>query len=172
MPAPTSAAWNGMVQTFALCTAFLYSKYFFSQMYGMNDANHPQEDADVLGTRLEAPPGIQRKERQFANDLENIPMHLSIFWAAFIVQNYVNASNKGEQTTTALTCLIVIYTALRTTFTICYIFRLQPYRTLAFVLGNFCVFGASAILIAAAFQLDMSTVFPANGPTSSPTLLA
>ena len=131
-------------------------------MYGANPAQHPEEDSETLGLKLEAPTGGQRKERQFANDLENIPMHLSIFWAAFILQNYVNASNKGVQTTTALTCLIVIYTALRTAFTVCYIFGLQPYRTLAFLLSNFCVFGASALLVAAAFQLDMGSVFSSS----------
>jgi hypothetical protein len=41
------------------------------------------------------PKDLLRRERQFLNDLENIPFHMVIFWAAFLIQNFQNASGNG-----------------------------------------------------------------------------
>ena len=161
-PQPTKAQWNSLAIIYAVSTAWLFFKYFLSAVYAVNADNHPEEDSIIYVPPI--PSNIRRRERQFANDMENIPLHMAIFWAAFIVQNFANASgNGGRDGTIALSCLIVIYTFVRTLFTLFYCYGIQPFRTLCFVLGTCSVITTLAILIYSAVQLDMTKVFPFAG---------
>ena len=159
---PSKYEWNSLVIIYAISTAILYMKYSWSLVYAANIDKHLPEDA-----MMKFPPpasNIQRRERQFVNDHENIPFHLPIFWAAFIVQNYSNATgNGGRDGTIALSCLILIYTLARTLYTIFYNFALQPWRTVCFVISNLAVGTTTAILIYSAVLLDMTKVFPNSG---------
>ena len=81
---------------------------------------------------------VQRKERMLANDLENIPLNLVVFWGAYILQNSVNNTNsdEGQEGTQALTALFIIYTIARVGHSLCYNFALQPARSISFVIGE------------------------------------
>lgn len=142
-----------MIQVFVICSFILLVKYEMSQLYGANLSNHPDEDKMIF--KLDEKSDQKRKERQAANDVENIPMHLTIFWAAFIIQCLAIATGKGHSETIVLTALMIAYTCARILFTICYIFALQPYRTLSHVFSLFSVIGASAITVSIALQIDV-----------------
>lgn len=98
----------------------------------------------------------------FANELENVPFHVSIFILAFIVQNVANLSANWDSTsyygTLALSALYVIYAGLRVIYTICYLFALQPFRTISFVLSQLVVQTTVAILLYSAFTLTTANL--------------
>ncbi len=127
-------------------------------MFAANPDDHPAEDAKMLEGQV-TPTDIKRRQRTAANDMENVPLHFVIFWAAFIVQCWCNASGNGDKETLALTCLIVIYVGLRVGYTLCYIFALQPWRTIVFILSQMTVVTTSCILVASAFQVDTAKIY-------------
>ena len=88
--------------------------------------------------------------------MENIPINLVIFWAAFLLQYILYGFRDGKEGTIGLTVLICVYTAARCLFHICYLYALQPYRTLFFVIGNVSTTVAACLLVAAAFKIDMN----------------
>ena len=157
---PSAHEWNIFVISYAASTVAIFLKYTFSLVYASNTGNHPEEDKQFS---LPPPPeDIRRRERQFSNDMENIPLQLLLFWAAFIVQNFANASGDGGRYgTLALTSLILIYTFSRIMFTACYLFGWQPWRTIFFVMASICLFITGIFLIYSAVLLDMGKVFPA-----------
>lgn len=107
----------------------------------------------ILGDRKN-PEDIKRRSRVFGNDLENIPFHTAIFWAAFVVQCFANLSDYGKTETVALTVLIVLYTALRFGYTLCYVFKVQPLRSICFILANLCVGIAACVMVSSAFNVE------------------
>ena len=152
----TAAEWNQLIETYALCTAVLAIIYFFSLIYGANMNNHPQEDLNIgIADPTKVPEDIKRRERICGNNVENIPLGLAVFWAAFLVQQLSNLSGYGSRETLALTILFVIYSGVRVLFVIFYMTALQPWRTVCFLIGWLSVFGAVALLVAAAFQTDV-----------------
>ncbi len=86
-------------------------------------------------------------------------MHLAVFWGAFLLQCFSNASGNGKYETAALTTFFVIYSGCRVLYTVFYIGKLQPFRSISFILALLCVLGAGCLLIAAGFQIDFSKVF-------------
>lgn len=159
---PSRDEWNILIIAYAVSTTVLFLKYSISLVYASNTGNHPSEDKQF---NLPPPPeDIRRRERQFANDMENIPFHLALFWAAFIVQNFANASgNGGRDGTLALTVLFSVYTFSRVMFTIAYIYTLQPWRTIFYMTATFSAVITSAFLIYSAVAVDMTKVFPNAG---------
>lgn len=151
----TSASWNQLILTYAICTTWMAILYWAGLLYGANVANHPKEDEEVLGLKLEPPDGIVRRERIAVNNVENIPLGLAVFWAAFIIQNFCNVTGNGSQETLALIILFVIYTGMRTLFVIFYAFALQPHRSIVFVTGWLSVIAAAAVMISSATQTDL-----------------
>jgi uncharacterized MAPEG superfamily protein len=102
------------------------------------------------------PEDIKRRSRVFANDIENIPLHTAVFWAAFIVQCFANLTGKGENETMALTVLIVLYCGFRLAYTFCYVFAIQPLRSILFALAHLAVAAAAIVMVISAFKLDTS----------------
>ena len=145
---------NQMFQVYAICTLIIFLKYLFCQFYGANKSNHPLEDkmGDVL------PANIKRRERNFANDMENIPFDFVIFWAAFILQRDAIMSRNGGSETLAVTALIVIYTGSRILFTVFYLCAMQPYRSLAFALGRLTVAITAFVMISSAFKVNFRVI--------------
>ena len=130
---PNSKEWNTFVRSFATCFAALFAKYFIAQILSIDPDNHPEEDQGVL-----APPPLEdarRKKRIFANDMENIPIHMAIG-------------------TRALNNLVIIYTVCRYLYSIFYLFKLQPCRTIAFLLAQLVVFSTLIVMIISAFEFD------------------
>jgi len=96
---------------------------------------------------------------KFANDIENLPLHLGVFWAAFLLQCFANASDNGKYETAALTALFPIYAGSRVLFTLFYICKIQPFRSIMFIIAVCSVVGAGALVVAAGFQIDFSKIF-------------
>jgi hypothetical protein len=93
------------------------------------------------------------------NDIENLPFHLVVFWAAFLLQVFTNASNHGRTETLALTVLFVIYSGSRVFYTAFYLGGIQPLGGLFFYVAILAVFGAGALLVDAGFNINFATVF-------------
>jgi len=147
---------NQMFQVYSICTLTIFLKYIFSQVYGSNYNHHPEEDYK-LG-ELKVPEDVKRRERNFLNDLENIPFDFVIFWAAFLVQCFTILSGSGKQETLALICLIVIYSGMRVLYTLFYICALQPYRSIVWIIARLAVITTASVLVSSAFKVD-SAVF-------------
>ena len=149
-----------MIQAYSICTLVLYLKYFIAMAHAANPDDHPEEDKGII--KLKMPEDIKRRQRIAGNDMENIPLHLCIFWAAFIVQTLSNMTGNGESETLGLTCLVVMYTGFRTIYSLCYVFALQPWRTIAFIFSQFAVLITACLLIASAFQVDTTKLLSMN----------
>ena len=165
MGPPSTAEWNALVQVYAISTILLVLKYTFSQIAGADrEKAYLPEDQMLGGSELMINPPYEtfdRRRRIFANDMENIPFHTAIFWAAFILQNFSNASGNGAVETVALASLFAIYTFGRSLHTISYMLALQPWRSLSFIVALLSLLGAAALMVAAAFQTSMDKVFAA-----------
>jgi len=109
----------------------------------------------IIKPETPVPDDIKRRSRALANDLENIPIHLSVFILAFVVQNLVNMTGQGFYGTWALSVLFPMYAGFRTIFTVCYLRAIQPLRTVAFLFANLTVFTTGAILLYSAFIIDV-----------------
>ena len=156
---PSPDEWNNLVKIYAVSSVVIFVKYTISLFYAANSGNHPSEDKIFL--LPPQPDDIARRERQFLNDMENIPIHLAVFYAAFIMQTFQNASGSGGRIgTIALSALFLMYTMCRILFTVCYIQSIQPFRTIFYILGTTTVCAACVNLIHSSFNIDMSEVFP------------
>lgn len=154
---PSDTEWELMFQMYAVCTLVLLLKYTFSSLYALNWENRMQEDHDAFGAEIiPVPTNLKRRERVAANNLENIPFNMAIFWGAFVVQCFCNATGHGDLETTLLTYIFLIYTISRILYSICYLYGLQPFRTLFYSVGLSCVISVSCIAIRSAFKIDMS----------------
>jgi hypothetical protein len=98
----------------------------------------------------------KRKQRVLFNDIENIPLNLIVFWATFVLQFSLNYKDvdSNEDTTRALTALIVLYTFGRTSYSVCYTYGLQPYRSISFIFAELCFLCTCCILVYLAQQFD------------------
>ncbi|HEY2104504.1 MAG TPA: MAPEG family protein [Candidatus Binataceae bacterium] len=85
------------------------------------------EDAAAFGGAAvtEEPDMVQRANRAWRNDLENIPMFL------ILAGIYVDAG----LSVTAFVIYCLVFMAARIAHTICYINSIQPWRTAAFIAG-------------------------------------
>lgn len=148
-----------MFKMYTVCTLFILLKYTFSLMYAVNWQNRLQEDHDAFGENIiPVASNAKRREKVANNNLENIPFHLTIFWAALLVQCFANGTGHGELETTLLTYLILIYAFCRFAYTLCYLYGLQPFRTLFYVLALSCVISTACIAVRSAWKIDMSNV--------------
>lgn len=163
MGPPTGHQFNVLIQAYSICTMILFIKWFVALMGSAESANHPSEDEKYIGKVAEPEAAVLfRRKRVFANDMENIPINLTIFWAAFLLQYVLNFQrssagllNSGAEGTLGLTILICVYTGCRVLFHICYLYSLQPFRTIFFILGNLSTATVACFLIAAAGQINM-----------------
>jgi microsomal prostaglandin-E synthase 1 len=100
------------------------------------------EDAGVLGGAgaIEEHPDVQRILRLHRNDLENI---LPFFTVALIFV-LMGASAFGAQV------YFYTFTGARIVHTIAYLAKLQPWRTVAYVVGTLCMVGMLVQILMAA----------------------
>lgn len=91
------------------------------------------EDASLFGGKLEAQeaPAVQRASAVWRNDLENIPLFLILAWI------YVAAAGLSAA---AFQAYCVIFVVARILHMIFYLNALQPWRTIAFVIGAGAMF--------------------------------
>ena len=157
MPGASHQEWNTMVQSFAIVTTVLLVKYTVVVIAAADPENHPVEDSS--STLPPANQNIKRRNRSLMNDLENLPIHLLVFWLAFIIQNFVNVSGRfGKEGTIALTILYIIYGGARVLYSFAYAYALQPFRSFAWALGVLTVYTTAAVLIYSAFQFDATSL--------------
>jgi hypothetical protein len=157
---PTSDEWNQLFQVFAIANLILFIKYYVSIVYA-TVSNHPGFDDDIqIIPDIFTHVSIKRRQISATDDVENIPIHLFVFLAAFVVQNLCNASGHGKQETLALTSFLIIYCASRALFTIFYLFALQPHSNVAYTVSQMTIFATVCVLIAASFQVEVRKVFP------------
>lgn len=163
MTAPTATQWNNLFQAYAICTLFLLVKVWVSNMIAADKKKSHLPEDKMLDVGLANPPEDKwaRYKGVCSNDLENIPIQLVSFWAAFVVLQYLNISGNGRYETQALTVLFVAYTGLRFCHSLCYYWALQPFRSLSYMLSTFCAMGSACVLVASAVQIDAAKVFGA-----------
>jgi uncharacterized MAPEG superfamily protein len=140
---------NPAFQTYALCSAILALKMFFSAVYTgsrrqKNQGYANPEDARVFGNQGTAvgvaeAPAVAHALRIQRNDLENIPM----FFAIGLIYVLTGASAGGS----AIYCWT--FTIARVAHTIAYMNHLQPWRAIAFGVGALAVLGMSVQIIMA-----------------------
>jgi hypothetical protein len=163
MGTPTSEQWNQLFQVFAITNLVLFVKYYVSVIYASGSDHLSFEDDVKIVPDIFTNVSVKRRQISATDDVENIPIHLFVFLAAFVVQNFCNASGHGEQETLALTCLLIIYCACRALFTVLYLFALQPYSNAVFMISQLTMFATICVLIAASFQVEVRKVFPYMG---------
>jgi uncharacterized membrane protein YecN with MAPEG domain len=150
----TSKQANEMTQLFAISTFILLVKYIVTVFYAANTDDHPPEDA-VLGQLPKPPEDLKRRQRAFANDMENIPFHMVVIWAAYLLQ-VLSISQTGSQAAVlALDVLVVFYVTGRVGHTLCYAYSLQPWRTIFFTLSLASIISIGVHLIYNSFKVNL-----------------
>ena len=166
MGSPTKSQFKDLVLSYACCTLYLACLFSFTKMSAINEEKRPSEDTSVLQPAKAmldklTPEDKLRRERVLGNNMENIPLALIVFWAAFVLQYSLNYQDvdTNNKTTVGLTALIVMYTVLRTVHNVSYMYAIQPLRSIAFLLGEFTFLATCAMLVYLATQFDFDN-FP------------
>lgn len=134
------------VHWYAVATVLLFLKMFATALYqgyhriGKQTFKTP-EDAELVGKEpaSEELPEVQRAAKAWMNDLENIPIFLGLGVAYILV----------EASPVFAGWLFMIFTAARYLHTFFYLRAMQPWRTLAYLIGIACMFGMSFLIVAA-----------------------
>jgi uncharacterized MAPEG superfamily protein len=150
-----NSALPNLLVTYAVCTVVLFFVVKVCNFYGANMDDHPPEDA-LLGTQPPVPDDIKRRMRLIMNNLENAPMDLALFWAAFI-SVLVQSSSGGKEEALALNVLLPIYTAGRLVYAVAYARGLQPLRSICFATSLSCTVAAAGVLLSSASKAYMMT---------------
>ena len=158
MSPPTYDAWNRMFQVFAVSEFLLLCKYFVTLIIAINPEDHPDEDKQIFA-RMHKPANIHLRQSLASDEVAHVPTHLVIFLAAFVVQNFCNASGNGATETVVLTCLIVAYAFFRCLFTFLSYFLLHTYQNIAFVCSNIVLFAAAVLMLETSFQINPVVLF-------------
>lgn len=156
MGAPSSSDQEFMYQAYAVCTLILLLKYIFVISTSANPMDHPAEDVEKLGLKLEEPKDLKRNARIQANDIENIPFHYGIFVFGLLIQGVCNATGSGKTQTSLIAYLFIIYTVCRVGYTVSYKLALQPFRTIFFALALFSILIDACVIVSSAFAIDFS----------------
>jgi uncharacterized MAPEG superfamily protein len=148
----TGTQLQQLSQIMAICTSIMLVKWVVTVCYAANTDDHPPEDA-ILGTLPKPPEDLKRRQRAFANDMENIPFHMVVFWAAFSLQVLAGFESGSKSAVVALDVLMILYTLGRVGHTVCYAMGLQPWRTIFFVIALASVLSVGVHLIYNSFKI-------------------
>lgn len=137
---------NEAVHWYAVATILLFLKMFALSAYqgfhriGKMTFKTP-EDAALVGKKpaSEELPQVQRAAKAWLNDLENIPIFLGLGVAYVLV---------GASPAFAV-WLFMAFTAARYLHTLFYLGAVQPWRTVAYMVGLLCMFGMSFLIVVA-----------------------
>ncbi len=129
---------------YASCVVVLFLKMFAVSCYqGLFRLRHKAftnaEDAAVFkrAARGQELAQVIRASRAWANDLENIP-------AFFALGGLAIALNAPAPVTASLS---IVFTVARVLHTLAYLKGIQPWRTVCYGVGIFCLLGLSASLM-------------------------
>lgn len=123
---------------YALSAVLLFAKMLAISLFqgyhriGKGQFKNPEDAAFAGRTPIaEELPQVQRAQRAWANDLENIPIFL-LLGVAYVL---LGASP------TAAPWLFGLFVGARVVHTVCYLGGLQPWRSLAYGVGLACTIG-------------------------------
>lgn len=145
-----------LVIVYVVSTAVLWLKTKAANFYGVNPGHHPPEDVV-----LKLPPAVEdsveatRRSRVIANDLENIPVDVAVFWAALLVVFIGSVGGTCSSEALALSVLFPVYVAFRVLYTYFYIAGKQPYRTASMSVSLCAAMAATGVLISAGVRVFM-----------------
>jgi uncharacterized MAPEG superfamily protein len=143
---------KNMFISYSISLIILLIKYFASSLMGSNPNLKLPEDKQEKVDQDEDK--SKRKWRVTANDVENIPLDLSVFLFAFLLTCFAILSKEGGSEALGLTILICLYTFGRILFMIFYLAALQPWRSIAFLIGKISTLCALGIMVSSAFKID------------------
>mmetsp|Transcript_16321 Transcript_16321/g.24343 ORF Transcript_16321/g.24343 Transcript_16321/m.24343 type:complete len:164 (+) Transcript_16321:48-539(+) len=142
------ASVTDAVRTFVWCMGIVVFKLMFIAFatgFKRSKTGSPAtpEDAALVGGSSDGDfneggthPDVQRFLNLHRNTIENVLL--------FVITNFVFATGSfkyaDEWFAGAWIAFNVIWTVVRVAYTVCYIFALQPYRTICFALGQFMIF--------------------------------
>jgi len=149
-------ALPNLLVIYAVCTVVNYLVFKFSTFYCVNANERPPEDAALAKLPVPEEAEYKRRVRLLGNNIENVLIDLSLFWAAFIAVLVQSLAGGGKQEALALSVLLPLYTAFRLAYTVAYARALQPLRSIAFSAALSCVIAAAGVLLAAAAKASTS----------------
>lgn len=129
--------------TATVCTLVISIIYDVALIKAINPNDHPAEDAKLgvddnakaaYAKRVAEQGGVDRWTRIATNQIESFPLALFVLWAAVFSGVGINAAY-----------CFGAYLTLRILFLICYLFAVQPLRSIAFVLSAVTVVTASIL---------------------------
>lgn len=127
----------------ATCMVLLFVKMFLVGVYtafGRNKEGRASAPEDALvGNKFSSgPPNtgdaltiVDRGQAMHRNDLENIPIFLIIAIMLYVTSGY----GTDKYSLAAHAVYYTVFTATRFLHTICFLFGLQPFRTISFFVG-------------------------------------
>ena len=128
-----------VVRTFSICTLYLAGHVFVGGLLQSTMrpvAGHPPED-DILPLPFPAEDSGdnwdtgKRLARAIGNTTEHVPFDLVVAWLGVFLGNDKNSDLQKK--------LMIGYTACRVGHTVCYLGKLQPFRTLFWAASKVCV---------------------------------
>ena len=146
-----------LFKTISINCLILYIRYILFNFLGANPDNHPKEDFKLFN--LKKNPNEDRAfrlNRISENDSSNMPYDMIVFFGAFIMNCFAVFNKKGESEAILLIILISVYTFFRICFSFCYLFALQPWRTICFVFTKMTPTVASCLMISLAFKIEFA----------------
>lgn len=162
LPGISTASAQFRLVAMAVATLFFVLN-FFARAKSINPNNHPAEDAKIglseeqkrSYTEARQGAGPNRWERIAVNQAETIPVSLAVYWGAYSVL--------GVDAPEFCTLLLGTYFVLRIVFIVCYVFSLQPFRSLSWALSNVVTLFAGILGMVGCFygqqRGDMSAFF-------------
>lgn len=135
--------WYAVTSVLLFFKMFAISAYQGFHRIG-NRTFKNKEDAALLGLEAanEELPQVRRAAQAWLNDLENIP----IFLALGVAYIWVEASPG------LAVWLFSVFTVARYLHTLFYLYGIQPWRTVVYVIGILCMFVMSAQILGAVLQ--------------------
>lgn len=91
---------------------------------------------------------VDRWNRVVMNDLENIPIALILAWGSVLS----GVGRHGEGLAVVYIIALCLFTVMRVLHTISFVYSLQPWRTIAYMVGMISIFVIGVCGLAAAFE--------------------
>jgi len=126
--------------TATVCNLVIFLMYTVALIKAINPNDHPAEDSKLgindsakaaFAKRIADQGGVDRWTRIATNQIENFPLALYVLWAAVFAGVGINAAY-----------CFGTYLMLRIVFLICYLFGVQPLRTISFALSQVTLIAA------------------------------
>jgi len=120
--------------TATVCNLVIFLMYNVALIKAINPNDHPAEDSKLgindsakaaFAKRIADQGGVDRWTRIATNQIENFPLALYVLWAAVFAGVGINAAY-----------CFGTYLMLRIVFLICYLFGVQPLRSISFILSQ------------------------------------